>query len=317
MATRSRGRGVAAAFGFLLLVAGLIGAGLLYLLSVQRPDEAVESFARAAAGCTTTLDFSETGTFYVYKETTTAFDPAVIGCTPSAAAGQPFGVELTGPVAVTLVDDLTVFYDAGDFVGASVARFEINTPGSYEIAITSDNVTSVAAVGRDPENGVDELRRTAVAVGAIGVILGLLLLLLAGRRSKKAATPSIPDGPGWGPRPSERQADWPPSAAQVPRVPINPQQPDVPVSPTPPPPPLPAREPGAGLAPPSWSPPPPGGQPVSSAVPTPPPPTRTPQPIPVLPDSEGTASGAWPATPAPPPPPGSPPGSPPPPPPGR
>lgn len=303
MAKRSRGRGVAAAFGFLLLVAGLIGAGLLYLLSVQRPDEAVESFARAAAGCTTTLDFSETGTFYVYEETTTSFDPSVNGCTPTASPEQPFAFTFGGPAPITTTPDLTVFYDSGAFAGASVARFEITTPGTYEMAVVSESVTSVAAVGRDPENGVDELRRNAIAVGAIGVILGLLLLLLAGWRSKKATTPSIPDGPGWGPRPSERQVEWPPSMPEVPRVAINPQQPDLPVSPTPPPPPLPAREPGAGLAPPSWSPPPPGGQPVSSAVPTPPPPTRTPQPIPVLPDSEGTASGTWPSSPTPPPPP--------------
>jgi hypothetical protein len=315
MAKRSRGRGVAAAFGFLLLVAGLIGAGILYVMSVQRPDDAVESFARAAAGCTTTLDFSETGTFYVYEETTSAFDPAVIGCTPTPTVGQPFGFTLTGPVAVTSSPDPTVFYDSGDFAGASVARFDIDTPGTYEIEVVSENVSSVAAVGRDPENGVDELRRNAIVVGAIGVILGLLLLLLAGRRSKQATAPSMPDGPGWGPRASERQVEWPPSMPEVQRLPINPQQPDVPVSPTPPPPPLPARAPGAGLTAPSWSPPPTDGRPVSSEAPVPPPPTRTPQPIPVLPESEGTASGAWPAsTPTPPPPPGSPP---PPPPPGR
>lgn len=322
MAQRSRGRGVAAAFGFLLLVAGLVGAALLYVLSVQRPDKAVESFARAAAGCTTTLDFSETGTFYVYEETTSAFDPNVIGCTPTPTAGQPFDFELTGPARIVAADDPSVFYDSGAYAGASIARFDVETPGTYEIRVVSDNVGSIAAVGRDPESGVDELRRNAIAVGVIGGVLGLLLLLLAGWRSKKATTPTIPDGPGWGQRPSERQVDWPPSMPEIQRVPINPQQPDQPVSPTPPPPPLPARDPGAGLAPPSWSPPPPGGEPVSSAAPAPPPPARAPQPIPVLPDSEGTVSGAWPSTPAPPPPPGAPPAPststpPPPPPPGR
>ena len=67
--TRSRGRGTAAAFGFILLFAGLIGGGVLYVRSLMWHDDAVEAFARAGVGCTTTLQFTETGTFYVFEET--------------------------------------------------------------------------------------------------------------------------------------------------------------------------------------------------------------------------------------------------------
>jgi hypothetical protein len=62
-ASRWYSRTIASSF-----VAGLIGAGVLFFLATQRPSTAVERFARAAAGCTTTLDFQSTGTYYVYEE---------------------------------------------------------------------------------------------------------------------------------------------------------------------------------------------------------------------------------------------------------
>ena len=316
MAKRSRGRGTAAAFGFLLLIAGLIGAGVLYVLSLQRPDKAVEGFARAGAGCTTTLDFTETGTFFVYAETAGDFVVPEGGCEPTPTAGERFSFEITGPAAVTPVSDLTVVYDRGDFSGDSVARFEIATPGLYEIAVRSEDITTVAAVGRDPDSGVDEQQRNALIVGVAGGLLGLLLLVLAGLRSKKATAPVAPEGPGWGPRPvGEPPAPWPPTAPEVTRRPINPQQPDQPVEARPPPPPLPARAPGAGVPMSPWG-APTGARPVSLEAPMPPPPVRTPQPIPVLPDAPASVSGEWPPTslaPPPPPPLASPPPPPPPP----
>lgn len=280
--TRSRGRGTAAAFGFLLLVAGLIGAGVLFFLATQRPSTAVERFARAAAGCTTTLDFQSTGTYYVYEEIDGGGFEPTDGCTPAATPGQAFVAALSGPTTLATVDDASVTYDSGGFVGTSVQRFEITTPGLYELSVVADDVRVVAAVGRDPEEGVDDMRSTAVIVGAVGVLLGLLLLVLAGRRSRKAATPSVPDGPGWGPRP-EPAAEWPPAAPSIPRMPLNPQQPDVPAVFTPPPPPLPARERGAGLPAPSWQPPAANQAPVSSETPAPQPPPRAPEPKPTLP----------------------------------
>ncbi len=309
MAARSRGRGTAAAFGFVLLIAGLIGAGVLYVLSLQRPDAAVEGFARAAAGCTTSLDFSETGTFFVYAETAAA-DLAVPegGCDPAPTPGERFAFEITGPEPVTPVTDVTVVYDSGDFAGASVARFEIDAAGLYEIEVRSEDAATVAAVGRDPGAGVADLQRNALLVGAAGGLFGLLLLLLAGLRSKRAATPVVPDGPGWGPRPApDPVSEWPPSAPEIARRPINPHQPDVPAAVIPPPPPLPARAPGAAVPMSPWG-APTAAQPVSSQVPVPPPAVPTPRPIPVLPDTPGAVSGQWPpsppsSSPAPPPPP--------------
>ena len=67
---------------------------------------------------------------------------------------------------------------------------------SWRFAATS--LDTWAAVGRDPSDNVDEMRRGAIIVAAIGIVLGGLLLALAGWRSKRASTPSIPEGPGWG-----------------------------------------------------------------------------------------------------------------------
>jgi hypothetical protein len=268
---RSRGRGAAAAFGFILLFAGLIGGGVLFVLSLHRHDKSVENFARAGVGCTTSLEFSKTGTFYVYEETVGDFNPQDIGCEPQAAPNQAFAVNFDGPAPVSPRPDSSISYDTGDFAGASVARFEITESGTYELEVRGDSVDSWAAVGRDPSENVDEMRRGAIIIAVVGVLLGGLLLALAGWRSKKASTPSIPEGPGWGPRPGDgATAAWPPAPPRIPQVPVNPHQPDTPASVAPPPPPLPARAPGSTAPPRSpWGPPPPGAGPVHTTPPGP------------------------------------------------
>lgn len=283
--TRSRGRGAAAAFGFILLFAGLIGGGVLFILSLQRHDKAVEKFARAGIGCTTSLEFSKSGTFYVYEETAGAFDPQEIGCEPQATPNQSFAIQFDGPAPVSPREDTSIAYDTGDFTGTSVARFEITEPGQYELQVRGDSTDTWAAVGRDPSDNVDKMRRGAILVAAIGVVLGGLLLALAGWRSKRASTPSIPEGPGW----DKRQGDggvraWPPEPPRIPQVPINPHTPDTPASVAPPPPPLPARAPGSAAPPRSpWAPPPAGAGPVHTAPPEPVERARPPDLPPTLP----------------------------------
>jgi hypothetical protein len=268
--TRSRGRGAAAAFGFILLFAGLIGGGVMYVMSLQRHDEAVDGFARAVVGCTTTLEFTETGTFFVYEETAGSFEIPEGGCQPQATPGASFEVAFVTPDAVELVTDASIDYETDEFTGSSVSRFEIDQPGNYELQVSGDDASVRAAIGRDPSSGVDDLRRGAIIVAAAGVLLGGLLLALAGRRSKRAATPSIPDGPGWGQRPGQGEAAWPPQPPRLPQVPVNPQQPDTPAAVAAPPPPLPARAPGSAAPTRSpWAPPTPDAEPVDTAPPAP------------------------------------------------
>ncbi len=275
---RSRGRGTAAAFGFVLLFGGLIAGGVMFVIASRLHDQAVEDFARAGVGCRTTLDFDGTGTFYVFKESAGSLDVPDGDCVPVGEPDQAFGVEQrSGPAEVAFTADDSIEYDAGGFVGRSVSSFVVDEPGIYEISVHGPDAGEVAAIGRDPASGVDRTRLGAVALAAAGVVLGGLLLGLAGRRSKRAATPSIPDGPGWGPVRDSSDRAWPPAPPIVTQRPVNPQQPDQPASVTPA---------GNGVSP--WAPPTVDSSPVDVAPPTAAPPTAAPPtlppPEPKLPD---------------------------------
>lgn len=222
---RSQGRGLAAALGLFLLLVGLIAGGVLYVFAEQRPGRAVDGFARAPIGCTTTLEFSEKGTFYLYEEVGATVDPAVTGCEPFVSVGREFEAQFVGELTPASTDpDTSVTYEVDGVEGRSIARFEITQPGQYTVAVLGDDPTVAAALGRDPVDGVDDLRRAALIVAIVGVALGLLMLTVTGRRSRRAAEATIPDGPGWGP---SRRPDlvWPPELPNLEQRPVNPHSP--------------------------------------------------------------------------------------------
>ena len=227
--TRSRGRGAAAAFGFILLFAGLIGGGVLFVLSTQRHDKAIEKFARAGVGCTTSLEFSKSGTFYVYAETAGDFDPQEIGCEPQATPNQAFFVEFNGPAPVSPR-------------GTRPSRTTPTTsperpwPGSRSPSRERMSWRFAATAPTRGRRSAATRRTTSTRCGAArsssppsASCWAACCWLLAGWRSKRASTPSIPEGPGWDLRPGEmRVRAWPPEPPRIPQVPINPHQPDIP-----------------------------------------------------------------------------------------
>jgi hypothetical protein len=287
MRIKSKGRGTAAVVGLLLIFAGLVAGAVLLVLSVRRPAQAVDDFARAPVGCTTTLEFTETGTFYVYEESSGAVTPPAGGCEPTAAAGSAFGFDLEGPAGrVTPAVDDSIDYATGGRSGRSIASVEIVATGRYEIAVVGADPSVVAAVGRDPHDGVDDLRRRALAVAIAGAVLGGVLLGVAGWRSRRAATFTQPPAPNWDPRPQTATdgQEWPPAPPRISQVPVNPLQPNEPASPAPPPPPL-ARRSAPSTEPPAWAPPPPDQAPADVPDPPPPRPAVLPASLPpVLPD---------------------------------
>jgi hypothetical protein len=234
MPKAGHGRGAIAAIGLILLFAGVVGGGVLWVLADREPNKAAESFARAAPGCTTTLTFGEPGEYFVYEELSGVTQP-VEGCQPSTLPGRPFTFTVTtaNGTEVPRVEDTSMAYDLDVGSATSVARITIEAPGDYRINVLGDDPAIVAAVGGDPEADVEQLRRGAIAAAAGGVVLGLLLLWLAGRRSKRAATFAGPLDPGWGvtERDHARRAaaavddgtTWPPATTQVP---VNPHAPD-------------------------------------------------------------------------------------------
>src|SRR5690606_26166445 len=123
MGVRSRGRGVAATFGLLLVLVGIAGVVVLWVMAERRPEQAVEGFARGPVGCTTTLEFGDVGTFYLYEELVGTTSDAFAECAPSATPGSEFSVELLDdgrPIPTRA--DRSITYDTDAATGTSVAR---------------------------------------------------------------------------------------------------------------------------------------------------------------------------------------------------
>ena len=218
MTSRSTGRGTAALFGLLVVLAGLVGAAVLFVMSQRRPEQAVDEFARAPVGCTTTLEFTDTGTFYVFEERSDAPAPRLGECDPVADPQATFGFELRDASGeVDRLADLGLSYEFGPRSGRSVASFEVAEAGRYEIAVVGSELTVVAAIGRDPDESVSDLRRAAIAVGALGLVVGGVLLVLSGRRSRRAGAPDDPPtvGASWQ-RPDDLEMPTSPPVAHVP-----------------------------------------------------------------------------------------------------
>jgi hypothetical protein len=236
MSKRAHGRGAIAAIGLLVLFAGLVGGVVLWVVAAREPNNTAEGFARAAPGCTTTVTFSEAGEYYVFEELSGVV-ATVEGCEATTTPGQAFAFDIRPPGGepIDRITDTSVSYDLDAGVGNSVARISIDVPGDYAVSVLGNDPAINAAIGDDPDEGVDRLRRAAIAAVIVGIVVGGLLLWLAGRRSRKAATFTSPVDPGWGVTERDRQrraaaaadrAEWAAPVSGSQQVPVNPHQPD-------------------------------------------------------------------------------------------
>ncbi|MEZ5247819.1 MAG: hypothetical protein R2713_00955 [Ilumatobacteraceae bacterium] len=150
---------------------------------------------------------------------------------------------------VDLDDDESKDYDAGGFVGRSIATVEIEEAGDYELTATSDEDEIAIAVGRDPKGDSGSLKTMGIVAIVGGLVVGGLLLVLGLRRSSPPgpATPAAPGTPGAPGAPYSGPAYAPP-AASIPSPPSPPVQPPTtyPAPPTMPSPPTPGPTPPAG-----------------------------------------------------------------------
>lgn len=327
MAESSSRRGILIGLGALAIIAGLVAAVALWNIGGERRSDAVNGFARAPVGCDTTLDFVETGEYFVYVETAGQLDEIRGDCDVEGTYDVGSG---TPDVVISIVDpngepvDLDrslsdVDYDIDGFVGTAEFTIDIAETDDHVIRVESgDDDVFVVAIGRDPNDGVAVLRGGAAAVGILGLLLGIGLILLGARSSRaRVAAPQwapAPPSPGFAPGqapqgpPVYGQQPGPPQYGQQPGPPQYGQQPGPPGYGQQPGPPQYGQTPQYGQPPPPQAPaygnapqygaaPGPYDQPTAGAQPEPPPP-QPPAPQPQIPGQPTWGAAAEPPPPA-------------------
>jgi hypothetical protein len=275
--------------GALLIAAGAVSGVVMLMASSSNYDEGVENLARAPIGCTTSLEFDEAGTYTIYVETTGQVGELRGDC-PNSDDDYAYDDDDLPDVEIVLVDDRgdevdldddeSKDYDAGGYVGRSVASVEIEEAGDFEITATSDEDEIAVAIGRNPKESAGSTRTMGILALALGVAIGGFCIVLGTRRRPATpATTSVPGAPGGYPGaaptgtygagqysppppvtgppaaapPAPTQPSYQPPAYQPPGPPAAP--PAMPTTPpTPPTPPAPPAPPAGGG--PSWPAPP-------------------------------------------------------------
>ena len=124
------------ALGIVLLVLGVGGGAALFLLAGSTREETIARFARAPAGCTTTLEFDKVGTYDVYIELTGTVGAVGGDCAGNGQSYQWAGTTLPA-YALTMVDgdgqsvvlapSTAHSYDTGTWRGQTVNQVQITT----------------------------------------------------------------------------------------------------------------------------------------------------------------------------------------------
>ena len=211
---RTPGRGLTIA-GVSLFILGLAAGAALFVMSGKTQEDTVKKFARAPAGCTTTLQFDRAATFEVYLETAGVLDTVSGDC---AANGAGYNHADNDPprVALSLVDAnnaevaLTpgtgATYDVGGYKGQAVQQVTIPASGTYQLTVTSDANDFVIAIGGAADADSKNLKLAAIGAAIAGVVMGFVLLIAGSRAKRSAPTPApaagtwpqATPGPGWG-----------------------------------------------------------------------------------------------------------------------
>ncbi len=211
---RAAGRSLTVA-GVALFIVGLAAGAALFLMSGKTEEDTVKKFARAPAGCTTTLQFDRADTFEVYLETSGVLnivsgDCAANGAGYNHADDDPPRVSLSfldaNSAEVTLSPGTGATYDVGGYEGQAVQQVTIPASGTYQLTVTSEANDFVIAIGGKPDADSETLKLAAVGTAIAGVVMGFVLLI-AGNRAKRSAPalapapgtwPPAAPGPGWG-----------------------------------------------------------------------------------------------------------------------
>ncbi|MEQ1699967.1 MAG: hypothetical protein ABMA25_07650 [Ilumatobacteraceae bacterium] len=285
----ARSRGLL--FGGIALAVVGIGAGaVLFGLSGSTEESTVQKFARAPAGCTTTLQFDRAGVFTLYTETKGTVGNPGGDCAANGGSYEYADDDLPratlalvdeADAVQTLVDADGASYDVGGYRGQATQQVRIPAKGAYRLTVTSDATNFAIAIGGAPDADSSTMTTGGIVVALAGLVIGGLLIGLGLR--KKGGPTAAPAAAGWSPAPAGVPGAMPqygsvpgyqPPAGYPPQQPGYPQPPTVPGS----------QQPAAPMAPqspqaPGWAP----QQPSAPAAPTAPldhhePPTAPPAP---------------------------------------
>ena len=195
MASKRTGRATVL-FGLVILLAGVAGAVVLFVLSIQRRDDTIKDLARAPVGCDTTLSFTDTGTFFLYVEHLGRLDTLDGDCeTPDEYSRDPgdapqVTITLTdssgNEVDLDRLDDEFTYSFDDSFAGTARRRVEIESTGDYVVTVESDDGDDfVVAIGRKPAEAANPMRLGSLAAGVGGVVLGLGVVVAGLRRTRR------------------------------------------------------------------------------------------------------------------------------------
>jgi hypothetical protein len=226
--------------GIALIVLGIVGAIVIWVIGVTNVSDTVDNFARFRAPGARVLTFKSGGTFTIYYEGSSDRDDVpAIDITVVDSNGDELDVQRG--------DIPDVSFSVNGHAGVAIGRVRIPAAGKYTIDVESDASRGFnVSVGKGVVGRIVGFVLGGIAVGFVGVVLGVVTLIVTGvkrgRRKREAQAALAPAG-SWGPGP----AAWgsPPTGP-----------------PTAPP-----------SAPAPWTTaPPPGGPPPGGGMPPPPPP---------------------------------------------
>lgn len=208
-------RGKALLFGGIAVaVVGIVVGVVLFAMSGPTREDTIKKFARAPAGCTTTLEFDRLGTYTLYLETRGSVDDAGGDC-PSNGSSYDRGDGALPVVSLTMLDGAEQemelvevagpSYSAGAFQGRALRQVDIAETGTYRLTVAGDASDFAVAVGGDPDADALTMQVAGVATVLVGMVLGALMMLFGRRgtrgRSAGAGRTRIPPPAvvGWQP----------------------------------------------------------------------------------------------------------------------
>ena len=192
--------------GGLLVAVGVIGGLVLALAGFLNLKNAIEDFGRfritdGAGQATVSFEKPDTYSIYYESKSRVCEDLGDSGgaCTTADISGESdppaqLDVSISNESGALDVQDSdsSFTYSFGDFSGTEVKTVQVDEPGSYEMTVETRREGDFAiALGQDVVSLTWPWIVGALALGAIGLLLGLLAIIVTavkrGRRKRAAA----------------------------------------------------------------------------------------------------------------------------------